>query len=64
MDSMTIIGIIIGILVLIVAFQTIQLIGINSRMTGATVTTEGSTPSQTTQGSQSQTQLPTQRGGC
>lgn len=65
MDSTTMVIMIVGALLLIVAFQTIQLIDINNKMTGSVVATSGSTPPETTQGSQPPTQgLPTQRGGC
>jgi hypothetical protein len=41
LDSTIVIGIVVGILVVIVAFQTIQLIGVNSRMSGAAVASGG-----------------------
>lgn len=42
MDSLTILGIIVVILVAVVAFQTIQLIGISNRITGAAAASGGS----------------------
>jgi predicted Holliday junction resolvase-like endonuclease len=64
----TIVGIIVAILVLLVVFQTIQLIGINNKlsMTGQTVKqTVKQTETQTSSsGEVSSVQLPQQRGGC